>query len=254
MSYDAAIISAGVSGAMVARAEPITSKSHLLKNAATWRWAAQQGQQRHCPRRLRRNARHHPQARSTLRALPQCPVCARHSMSRSSPSAHMSSLSRTRKLRLLKSQGREAKERVPGSEILDKEAIHRERANLSDECSTAPTAGIVCPYELTIATVENMMHRTASSSSAILMLAIEKNAQATLSASDAGEIEAEYVVNAAGVFCDKVASLIGDDSITIIPRSGQIYAHGQSSRRQGKAHDIPVSFKDGQGCSRHPDR
>ena len=52
--------------------------------------------------------------------------------------------------------------------------------------------------------------------------AIEKNAQGNfVLKSDAGEIEAEYVVNAAGVFCDKVASLIGDESITIIPRKGE---------------------------------
>ena len=94
---------------------------------------------------------------------------------------------------------------VPGLEIIDKETLHREEPNLSDEAVAAlyaPTAGIVCPYELTIAAVENAQGNFVLKS-------------------DAGEIEAEYVVNAAGVFCDKVASLIGDNSMTIIPRKGE---------------------------------
>ena len=114
---------------------------------------------------------------------------------------------------------------VPGLEILDKEAIHREEPNLSDEAVAAlyaPTAGIVCPYELTIATVENAVMNGVEFFRNFDVTAIEKNAQGNfVLKSDAGEIEAEYVVNAAGVFCDKVASLIGDDSITIIPRKGE---------------------------------
>ena len=123
----------------------------------------------------------------------------------------------------LKARGEE--NGVPGLEILDKEAIHREEPNLSDEAVAAlyaPTAGIVCPYELTIATVENAVMNGVEFFRNFDVTAIEKNAQGNfVLKSDAGEIEAEYVVNAAGVFCDKVASLIGDDSITIIPRKGE---------------------------------
>lgn len=123
----------------------------------------------------------------------------------------------------LKARGEE--NGVPGLEILDKEALHREEPNLSDEAVAAlyaPTAGIVCPYELTIATVENAVMNGVEFFRNFDVTAIEKNAQGNfVLKSDAGEIEAEYVVNAAGVFCDKVASLIGDDSITIIPRKGE---------------------------------
>ncbi|MFR1407636.1 MAG: NAD(P)/FAD-dependent oxidoreductase, partial [Acutalibacteraceae bacterium] len=123
----------------------------------------------------------------------------------------------------LKARGEE--NGVPGLEILDKEAIHREEPNLSDEAVAAlyaPTAGIVCPYELTIATVENAVMNGVEFFRNFDVTAIEKNAQGNfVLKSDAGEIEAEYVVNAAGVFCDKVASLVGDDSITIIPRKGE---------------------------------
>ena len=114
---------------------------------------------------------------------------------------------------------------VPGLEIIDKETLHREEPNLSDEAVAAlyaPTAGIVCPYELTIAAVENAVTNGVELFRNFDVTAIEKNAQGNfVLKSDAGEIEAEYVVNAAGVFCDKVASLIGDDSMTIIPRKGE---------------------------------
>jgi glycerol-3-phosphate dehydrogenase len=114
---------------------------------------------------------------------------------------------------------------VPGLEIIDKETLHREEPNLSDEAVAAlyaPTAGIVCPYELTIAAVENAVTNGVELFRNFDVTAIEKNAQGNfVLKSDAGEIEAEYVVNAAGVFCDKVASLIGDNSMTIIPRKGE---------------------------------
>ena len=35
------------------------------------------------------------------------------------------------------------------------------------------------------------------------------------------ELTAKYVINAAGVFCDEIAALIGDDSIHTTPRKGE---------------------------------
>ena len=78
----------------------------------------------------------------------------------------------------LKARGEE--NGVPGLEILDKEAIHREEPNLSDEAVAAlyaPTAGIVCPYELTIATVENAVMNGVEFFRNFDVTAIEKNAQ-----------------------------------------------------------------------------
>ena len=49
----------------------------------------------------------------------------------------------------------------------------------------------------------------------------EENGVPGLEILDKEAIHREYVVNAAGVFCDKVASLIGDNSMTIIPRKGE---------------------------------
>ena len=72
---------------------------------------------------------------------------------------------------------------VPGLEIIDKEALHREEPNLSDEAVAAlyaPTAGIVCPYELTIAAVENAVTNGVELFRNFDVTAIEKNAQGNL--------------------------------------------------------------------------
>lgn len=114
---------------------------------------------------------------------------------------------------------------VPGLEILNREQLKKEEPNLSDEAVAAlyaPTAGIVCPYELTIATVENAVMNGVEFIRNFEVKAIEKNAEGNfVLKSDSGEVEAEYVINAAGVYCDSVAALIGDNSMTIVPRKGE---------------------------------
>jgi hypothetical protein len=51
---------------------------------------------------------------------------------------------------------------VPGLEIYDKEKLNEAEPYISDEAKAAlwaPSAGIVCPYELTIAAAENATHQ-----------------------------------------------------------------------------------------------
>ncbi len=126
-------------------------------------------------------------------------------------------------LKKLKARGEE--NGVPNLQILNSEELHKEEPNLNENAVAAlfaPTAGIVCPYELTIATVENAVTNGVDFIRNFNVIAIDKNADGNfiLKAEDK-TVEAEYVINAAGAFCDQVASLIGDDSITIIPRKGE---------------------------------
>ncbi|MBQ2775210.1 MAG: NAD(P)/FAD-dependent oxidoreductase [Clostridia bacterium] len=126
-------------------------------------------------------------------------------------------------LEKLKARGEE--NGVPGLRILNSDELHKEEPNLNEKAVAAlfaPTAGIVCPYELTIATVENAVTNGVEFIRNFNVIAIDKNADGNfVLKSEDKTIEAEYVINAAGSFCDQVASLIGDDSITIIPRKGE---------------------------------
>ena len=113
---------------------------------------------------------------------------------------------------------------VPGLEIYDVEKLREEEPFISEEAKGAlwaPSAGIVCPYELTIAAVENAV---VNGTEFIRNFEVNKIDFAdgifTLSNGES-EINAKYVVNAAGVFCDEIAALIGDDSICTMPRKGE---------------------------------
>jgi len=113
---------------------------------------------------------------------------------------------------------------VKDLKILNKEELKKLEPNLSDEVTVAlyaPTGAIICPYELTIAAIGNAMDNGA---------ALERNFEVTeIREKDgiyevcAGDrvMEAKYVINAAGLYSDKIAAMIGDTSFNVHPRRGE---------------------------------
>ena len=114
---------------------------------------------------------------------------------------------------------------VPGLEIISGERAREMEPKLSDDVTAAlwaPTAGITCPYELTIAMSENARANGADILLRTRAAAIDyANDEFTVKFEDGTSVSAKYVVNAAGVYADEVARLIGDDSFTISPRKGE---------------------------------
>ena len=114
---------------------------------------------------------------------------------------------------------------VPGLEIISGERAREMEPKLSDDVTAAlwaPTAGITCPYELTIAMSENARANGADILLRKRAVAIDyANDEFTVKFDDGTSVSAKYVVNAAGVYADEVARLIGDDSFTISPRKGE---------------------------------
>ena len=114
---------------------------------------------------------------------------------------------------------------VPKMSIVDKEKLRELEPNISEEAVgalLAETAGIVCPYELAIAAVQNAVKNGAELIRDCEVTGISYDDAFILNTSK-GEIKAKYVVNAAGVFSDTVARMIGDDSFNIIIRKGEYY-------------------------------
>lgn len=114
---------------------------------------------------------------------------------------------------------------VPGLEIISGERAREMEPKLADDVTAAlwaPTAGITCPYELTIAMSENARANGADILLRKRAVAIDyANDEFTVKFEDGTSVSAKYVVNAAGVYADEVAHLIGDDSFTISPRKGE---------------------------------
>ena len=113
---------------------------------------------------------------------------------------------------------------VPGLEIYDQAKLREVEPAISEEAKGAlwaPSAGIVCPYELTIAAVENAVVNGAEFIRNFEVKKIDfADGEFTLSNGES-EIKAKYVINAAGVYCDEIAALIGDNSIHTTPRKGE---------------------------------
>ena len=108
--------------------------------------------------------------------------------------------------------------------ILEKEELKTIEPNLSDAVTCAlyaPTGAIVCPYELTVAAIGNAMDNGAELKRNFEVCAIEEVDGGYEVFSQNESIRAKYVINAAGVWADKIARMVGDDSFTITPRMGQ---------------------------------
>lgn len=115
---------------------------------------------------------------------------------------------------------------VPRLSVIDKAVVKAMEPHVSDEVVGAllsETAGIVCPYELTIAATEVAVTNGVEFLRNCAVESIQANNDGFVLSTTCGEIEAAYVINAAGVHADDVARMIGDDSISIIARKGEYY-------------------------------
>ena len=114
--------------------------------------------------------------------------------------------------------------RVKGLEILEKEKLKILEPNLSDDVTCAlyaPTGGIICPYELTIAAIGNAMDNGSSLELNFEVKAIYKKDRYYEVCSENRSIEARCVINAAGIYSDKIAAMAGDSSFSVKPRRGE---------------------------------
>ena len=115
---------------------------------------------------------------------------------------------------------------MPRLSVIDKAVVKAMEPHVSDEVVGAllsETAGIVCPYELTIAATEVAVTNGVEFLRNCAVESIKAQNDGFVLSTTCGEIEASYVINAAGVHSDDVARMIGDDSISIVARKGEYY-------------------------------
>lgn len=115
---------------------------------------------------------------------------------------------------------------VPNMQIISKEKLKAMEPHISEEAIGAlwaPTAGIVSPYELAIAAIENAVMNGVKVKRNSGVFDIEYKNDVFFLSTATGVIKAKYVINCAGVFADQIAKMIGDTSFKIIPRKGEYY-------------------------------
>lgn len=133
---------------------------------------------------------------------------------------------------------------VEGLRIVQKAELHKMEPNVSKDAKYAlfaPSAGIVCPYDLAYAVAENSASNGTDYYFEFKVDKIEYDGELyTVYAGDKC-VQARYVVNAAGCYADEIAKLIGDDlPFEIVPRRGE-YMLLDKSERQTAKHTIFVT-------------
>lgn len=115
---------------------------------------------------------------------------------------------------------------VPDMKVLTKEEVLEKEPNLSDTivgALWAPTAGIISPWELSIALAENAMDNGAELKLSTEVTDIEKLDNGYKVITTQGDIEAKYVINCAGVYADKIYAMVGNPEFEIKPRKGHYF-------------------------------
>ena len=118
---------------------------------------------------------------------------------------------------------RGVKNGVPKLRVLSKEEALELEPNLSDEVEGAlyaPTGGIVCPFNMTIALAENANANGVEFRFDTEVEGIKKADGYYIIETGKGMIETRYVVNAAGVYADVIHNMISNNKLRITARRG----------------------------------
>lgn len=140
---------------------------------------------------------------------------------------------------------------ITDMEILTGEEAREIEPNLSENVSSVlhvKNAGIICPYQLTIAAIGNAMDNGAELKLNFEINKIEKTAAGfVVTSADGEQVTGKYLINCAGTGSDLVARLAGDDSFTIIPRAGEylLMDKTEGSRVDHTIFQVPTA--DGKG-------
>ncbi len=115
---------------------------------------------------------------------------------------------------------------IKGMRILNRSELKEREPRISGEASgalLAETAGIIDPMLLTISLMENAVMNGCEYKLNFPVEEIERKDNSYRIKGFSGEIEARYLINAAGVFADRIHSMVSEPDFRIKPRRGQYF-------------------------------
>jgi glycerol-3-phosphate dehydrogenase len=126
---------------------------------------------------------------------------------------------------LLELKERGEKNGVEKLSMLNRDELLAIEPNVQDAVTCAlfaPTGGIVCPYELTVASIGNAMDNGGELLCDFDVNKITKeNGVFTITAKDGRSVEAKVVINCAGFNSAEIAKLLGDNTFDVQGRKGE---------------------------------
>lgn len=139
---------------------------------------------------------------------------------------------------------------VPNLKILNREELKEAEPMISDEalCALyAPSAAIVNPWEYGLAMAETAVRNGAEVLLESEVTSIKKENGVFKITAGEKEIEAKYVINAAGVNCDDVHNMIAPPKFRVIPSAGEYYLLDKSEGKRARHVIFQCPNKDGKG-------
>ncbi|MBE6934174.1 MAG: NAD(P)/FAD-dependent oxidoreductase [Ruminococcaceae bacterium] len=139
---------------------------------------------------------------------------------------------------------------IRGMKILSGDEARLLEPNLSPAVTKAlhiPSAGIVSPYDLTIAAMGNAMDNGVELLRNFQVTSIEKTTVYHVHSSLGQTVQGKGIINCAGGYADKIAAMFGDDHFSIIPRSGEYLLLDKAEGNQVRHTVFQIPSKEGKG-------
>lgn len=139
---------------------------------------------------------------------------------------------------------------VKGLRILSREELLSMEPNIQETAVGAlyaPTGGIVCPFEMTIAFAENANQNGVEFQFDTEVKEIIREGKNWKLVTDKGELLTRYVVNAAGVYADVFHNMVSRKKIHITPRRGDYCLFDKTAGAYVKRTIFQVPGKYGKG-------
>ena len=134
-----------------------------------------------------------------------------------------------RHLEMLYRQGLE--NGVPGVELLTADEVHALEPNVSEKVTAAlyaPSAAIVSPWEFALALAETAVVNGCEVQLSAPVTGIDRIDGGYRLHTPKGDFEARYIINAAGLHCDKVHEMVGGTGFTVHGVRGEYYIMDKS--------------------------
>ncbi|HBC97299.1 MAG TPA: FAD/NAD(P)-binding oxidoreductase [Clostridium sp.] len=113
---------------------------------------------------------------------------------------------------------------VGGMKIIDGKRVKQMEPYVNKDVKWAlycRNSGVCSPYEFTIALAENAVENGVNLKLENKVIGIDKRKDYFEIVTNQERIECKYVINAAGVYSDKISNMVGLDYFHIIPRKGE---------------------------------
>lgn len=139
---------------------------------------------------------------------------------------------------------------VPGLEIWSPQKLREREPNVTENATGAlwaPTAAIVNPWEFGLAMAEVAVLNGSEIKRCFEVLNIKRDSVNYIISSERERIEAKYVINAAGVYSDKISRMIASTSFKIEPTAGEYYLLDKAEGSRVNSVIFQCPSKEGKG-------